>query len=55
MSNRPPDWVKVIRPEAEDCYWVASDRSHPRDSRGECRGPTRAIGDAHHRRQAIAR
>jgi len=28
MSNRPPNWVKVLRPEAEDCYWVAPDGSH---------------------------
>jgi hypothetical protein len=27
MGNRAPDWVKVIRPETEDCYWVAPDRS----------------------------
>ena len=27
MGNRAPDWVKVIRPETEDCYWVAPDGS----------------------------
>ena len=28
MSTRPPNWVKVIRPDTEDCYWVAPDGSH---------------------------
>jgi hypothetical protein len=28
MINRPPTWSKVIRPDAEDCYWLAPDGTH---------------------------